>query len=297
MSDLVDDYRKKVVKLLSPVKDEPHSRLAEVLCLPSSHPEVLLQVTDGPSGCTFRLVTCTSSLWYSLSEPGRWPGRAEESALVPPKRAARFWAVIDALNPQAIGDSAAVGLDGMFTQCSWRRGEASVSFEAWSPAPDSRHGTFIRRIYDLAWELAQERASVERLEQIHGYLHIGLPVRQIVGKVRCLRIFGRLSSRDEDQLRSHFASLPREEPVVVDMTNFDGMGTFLYPAFVEFASGRRVAWALSSTARRQVESMGLNEPELFDRAEDAVEWTVRTGARRASDSADPSDHGQDSSPT
>ena len=295
MNDMLDDYRKRVVKWLSPGVGDSPTRLAEVLCLPSFHPEALLRVADGPSGTTFRLAAFTSSLWHS--EPGRRPGRTEESVLMSPKRAARFWDALDALDPSTIRDSNVLGVDGMLIRCSWRRGEASVSFEAWSPEPDSRHGTFIRRMYDLAWELAQERASVERLEQIHGYLHIGLPVRQIVGKVRCLRIFGRLSSRDGDQLRSHFASLPREEPVVVDMTNFDGMGTLLYPAFVEFASGRRVAWALSSTARRQVESMGLNEPELFDRAEDAVEWMVRTGARRVSDSADPSDHGQDSSPT
>src|SRR5262249_31809088 len=155
----------------------------EVLCLPSFHPEVLLQVADGPSGTTFRLATCTSSLWHSLMEPGRWPGRTEESAVVPPERAARFWATLDALDPQAVRDSAAVGLDGMSTRCSWRRGEAMTSFEAWSPAPDSRHGAFIRQVYDLGWEPVRERLSIERLEQLHGYLGLGLPVRRIVGEV------------------------------------------------------------------------------------------------------------------
>src|SRR5205085_10583472 len=101
-----------------------------------------------------------------------------------------------------------------------------------------------------------------------------------------LRIFGSLSSSHRKALRSLFSSLPSEEPLVVDMTNFDGMGTLLYPAFVEFAtSGRRLAWAASSSARRHAESMGLAQPHVFDRVEDAVEWVAQTSRQHGSDTA------------
>ncbi len=60
----------------------------------------------------------------------------------------------------------------------------------------------------------------------------------------------------------------------MDMTNLDGMDTLLYPAFVEFASGRRLAWAVSDAARRHNESLGLARPQLFERVEDASGWVA-----------------------
>jgi anti-anti-sigma regulatory factor len=92
----------------------------------------------------------------------------------------------------------------------------------------------------------------------------------IGGRVKCLRIFGSLSSSKEMALRSLLSTLPKDEPLIVDMTNFDGMGTLLYPAFVEFASSRRfLSWAVSPSARRHVESMGLANLRIFDTTEDA----------------------------
>ena len=275
MSEMLDDYRNRVVKRLSSEEDATPSRLAEALCLPSFHPEVLLRVAEWSNGTTFHLATFTSSLWYS--ELGKEPSRMDEAIHVVPERAICFWDSIEGLSPQTIRDEKTIGVDGMLTYARWRRGEVTSSFEAWSPSPDSQQGKFIRRIYDLGWQLVRERVSIERLEQLHGYLRLGLPVRLIEGKVRCLRLFGGLSSSDEDDLRSCFAWLPSGEPLVMDMTNFDGMGTLLYPAFVEFASGRRVlAWAVSGAARRHIASMGLGQSQFFERVEDAMEWVART---------------------
>jgi hypothetical protein len=271
---MLDEYCNRVVKRLSSGEGATPSRLADALCLPSFHPEVLLRVSEVTTGTTFRLATFTSSLWYS--ESGQEPGKVDEAIHVPPERAARFWDTIGELNPQTIRDGTTIGVDGMSARASWRQGKVTSSFEAWSPSPDSRHGKFIRRIYDLGWQVVRERVSIERLEQLHADLRLGLPARLIEGKVRCLRIFGSLSSSDEDDLRSFFAALPSGEPMVMDMTNFDSMGALLYPAFLEFASERRsLAWAVSEMARRHVDSMGLVQPQFFERAEDAMQWVAR----------------------
>ena len=286
MSEMLDDYRNRVVGRLSSEEDATPSRLAEALCLPSFHPEVLLRVAEWSNGTTFHLATFTSSLWYS--EPGQEPSRMDEAIHVVPERAARFWDSIEGLSPQTIRDEKTIGVDGMLTFARWRRGEVTSSFEAWSPSPDSQPGRFIRRIYDLAWELVRGRLSIERLEQLHIYLHLGLPLRMIEGGVRCLRIFGALSASERKSLRSLFATLPGEEPLVVDMTNFDGMGTILYPTFVEFASRRGLlAWAASVPARRHLEAMGLVRPQIFDRAEDAVGWIATLSRRHGSDTTSP----------
>lgn len=277
MSDFLDDYRKRVRGHLSSSEVDPPSCSTEVLCLPSFHPETLLRVTATPSGTTFRLLTFTASLWYSqYSEGGKKPERLEEAVHVPQVQADRFWRSVDELNPKMIRDQSSIGLDGISIVASWNSGEAAVSFEAWSPSPESRPGRFLGLIYDLGWQVVKEHVSIERLEQLHGYLRAGLPVRMVKGAVKCLRIFGSLSSTEETALRSLFSSLLNDDPIIVDMTNFDGMGTLLHPAFVEFSSSRpQLVWAASGSVSRLIESLGLVHSQVFDRTEDAVEWLAQ----------------------
>jgi hypothetical protein len=282
MHDHVNDYRTQARHRLAWEPSEPFSRSAQVLLLPSFHPEVLLRVGEGPTGTTLCLSTFTSSLWLSLYSPTRVrPERRVEAVQVPPERAARFWSALEEVKPQLLRDVPRVGYDGMILNASYQRGD-STSFAAWSaaPAPQSVIGRFVRVIYDLAWDVVKEPVGIERLEQLHAYLGIGLPARVIEGRVKCLRIFGVLALREQKALRALFSSLPAEEPIVVDLTNLDRMGTLLYPDFVAFASGRPLlAWAVSRHARRQLEAMDLDQPQIFDRTEDAVASVLqRAGA-------------------
>jgi hypothetical protein len=241
---------------------------------------VLVRVGEGPTGTALRLSTFTSSLWLSLYSPTRaLPERREEAAQIAPERAARFWSSLEDVKPERLRNVPRLGLDRMILCASYRRGE-HPSFTAWgpTPAPEALIGKFVRPIYDLAWDVVKEQLGIERLEQLHAYLQIGLPARIIAGEgpVKCLRIFGRLAIGEQKALRSLFASLPAEAPLVVDLTNLDRMGTLLYPDFVAFASGRPLlAWAVSRHARRQVEAMSLDQPRLFDRTEDAVAWVLQ----------------------
>jgi hypothetical protein len=278
----MNDYRVQARRRLVLEPSAPLLRAARVLLLPSFHPEVFLQVSEGPTGTTLCLSTFTSSLWLSLYSLTRArPERREEEAQVPPERAARFWTALEEVKPELLQDVPRVGYDGMILNASYQRGD-NTSFDAWSaaPAPQSRIGRFVRPIYDLAWDVVKEPVGIERLEQLHAYLRIGLPARVIEGRVKCLRIFGVLAIREQKALRALFSSLPAEEPLVVDLTNLDRMGTLLYPEFVAFASGRPLlAWAVSRHARRQLEDMHLDQPQIFDRTEDAVASVLqRSGA-------------------
>jgi hypothetical protein len=278
MMKYVGDYVLRVQVGLAQEEFTPFYRLAEALCLPSFHPETLLRVTGGPAGTSIGMVTFGSSLWYS--ETGRAPTRCEETAGVPLEQAARFWDEIEAVMPEAVRERKGIGLDGMTVKAAYRRGDTLESFEAWSPGPASSSGKFVHLLYDLAWDRLTERICIERLEQLHGYLNLGLPARFIDGDVRCLRIFGSLSSYDRKELKSLLDSLRNDEPLVLDMTNFEGMGTVLYPIFIEFASQRCLsAWACSNSARRHIESMGLTSAHIFGDTKDAIAWVKRVAAR------------------
>lgn len=276
MTDFIDQYRQRARKRLSRKESEPVVRMAEVLCFPSFHAETLLRVTESPNGTAFRLSTFSSSLWYS--EDGKEPRRFQETVEVSPDQAGRFWESMTALDPASLCPKKALGLDGMSISATYRDGEAESQFETWCPAPESPEGQYVGLIYRLAWEVVQADTSIERLEHLHGYLRLGLPARVIDGELKCLRLFGSLSSSDEPALRRTFESIDGDKPLLVDMTNFHGMGTLLYPAFVDFASGRtHLVWAVSKSARQHIDSMGINEQVLFDSVADAVEWIRKQG--------------------
>lgn len=68
-----------------------------------------------------------------------------------------------------------------------------------------------------------------------------------------------------------FSTIPRNEPLVVDMSNFDGMGTLLYPIFAEFAGSHdRLAWVASPNAERQLAEIGVNGQTIFPSVEKAA---------------------------
>jgi hypothetical protein len=278
MDDLIEQYVAIVRKRLSRQESDVVVRTAEALCLPSFHPEALLQATQGPRGAAFRFTTFTASLWYAGQAvgSGKTPGRVQEVAVVQPEIASRFWDAVDALKPHTIQTSRAIGVDGMAVHVTYQDGEAESCFETWSPDSASSGGRFVHLIYDLAWEVLKERVSIERLEQLFGYLRPDLPARLIPGDVQSLRLFGSLASYHQQELVRLFDRLPGEDPLVIDMTNFDGMGTLLYPTFVRFAAARRLlAWACSQNARRHVESMRVPKSQVFDDTASAIEWVKR----------------------
>lgn len=277
MADITHQYQQLVSEKLRQTVSGQVVRKAEVLCFPSFHAETFLRVAETSDGTTFHQSTFSSSFW-------RWyldcrandfevPTQFQETIAVPFEQADAFWKLMTSLNPASVRPKKVLGLDGMSIIAAYQDWAAESEFESWSPDPTSPEGEYLGLIYRLGWEVLRNETSIERLEGLHGYLRLGLSARIIPGEVKCLRLFGSLTSSDERALRKVFESLPKEEPLLVDMTNFDGMGTLLFPAFVDFSSGHnQLAWAVSKDARRYIEAMKMQEPVLFDTVAEATRW-------------------------
>jgi hypothetical protein len=178
-------------------------------------------------------------------------------------RSVDFWQQVEDLQPQSIGDAKTIGCDGMSADAAYCTTSVGHSFSAWSPRRDTPQGRFLHLLYGLAWDLLHDDTSIERLEQLHGYLELGLSARVIDDVPRRLRLFGSFSSGNEEALHECFSKFPSEEPIVIDMTNFDGMGTILYPLIAKFAnSQKRLAWVGSPNAVRQLKELGINEESI-----------------------------------
>jgi len=258
------------------------------LYLPSFHPEALITVAIAPDGTgEVSIASFDRNLWYALGERQR---RGPASGKAPPSMPVR-WEEFGGLRRglsgellraaadlEVAGGERRHGLDGMRLVGEIRPGAGAEPrrFDAWSPHPGDKLHTYFAALHRVATDVLWADRAVRRLEQLHGYLRLGLPVRDLGGKPRRIRIFGALSSRDEGALRELFGALRRDVPMIVDMGNFDGMGTALYPVFQDFmARPGPILWIASDRARGHLRDIGVVDSQIVEDVAEALARLAR----------------------
>jgi hypothetical protein len=250
-------------------EEERHGGAARVLFLPSFHPEVCLTIEQDGDEALLSLVTLARASLDGLGGPNRW----EEMQVVPAERLAAFLRAVAALRPQDQRSSLGGGRDGLLAFCQHRSPAGSIhQFESWHDDPEHPRARFVREVYQLAVELLHEEPSQQCLESLHGYLGQGLPVKHLPGRPYVVRIFGRLTASNRSALEASLAEVPPEVPLLLDLSNLDGMGTLLHPAFRDLL--RRVAptvcWAPGDQARIQLAAIGVPAGAIFATREEAL---------------------------
>jgi hypothetical protein len=225
---------------------------------PSFHPETEIEVLLGDEGEFVRVHSADLSEQVPLSV----------------EQGVSFLEAMDALAPGSIPDGWEGGIDGCTFSCSVQDERGRVHrFSAWCPRPERspQQHAFISLIHRLAWDAAREPGTVARVEQLFGYFNDSLPARVFEGEPLRIRIFGRLSSTHSKQLDALFASVPPAVPVLVDMTNFEGMGTLLLPRFRHFHErDGQTAWLVNATASHYLREAGIPAESLFRDIESAM---------------------------
>lgn len=195
-----------------------------------------------------------------------------ETSDIPHARGLRLLEELTALEPLGIPDDSKLGCDGIILEGLVQDEQSNHRFIAWSPGPETaprQHG-FVLALLRLAMDVAREPGTVEYLEQVFGYVDKGLPVKVFDETPRRIRLFGSLSSTDEKALQSLLDSVDPGEPVLMDLSNLEGMGTALHPLFTRFhARPGRTAWRVSTPAERHLRAAGIPEDCLFETLERA----------------------------
>jgi hypothetical protein len=209
------------------------------------------------------------------SEPSRW----EETQQARPLLITDFLSQVDELQPESISDLELVMMDGMRVQGEYSNVSGQHNTFQATLIVDSEQHQFSRAVFQLATEVLKEEKSIRILEGIHGYLGLGLPAKNLGGNPYCVRIFGILNSSDQENLQQFLDELPESTPLLVDMSNFDRMGTLLYPIFQQFMRRRQAApttwWTPSNEARRNLQALGVPSSSIFETREAALAGLCR----------------------
>jgi hypothetical protein len=271
------DYRPStVLAALGVQSSKAGGEIYRALYMPSFHPEVCITVMFGEGTGTITMTSFDTSLWYYLLKredrhqgsgtetpvPQRWETMGELSA----RRAARFRDImLETEERLSSGTPASMGLDGMPVLGELSRAGRSSRFKDWSPKPGTPFHAFFAVFHDLASEALRDTRSQLRLEQLYGYLGLGLPVKDLGGLPRHVRFFGSLSTDYRAALIEFLRGLPPDEPMLIDMTNFESMGTGLYPDFQPLcARAGRTAWVATKEARHHLLGMRVPASVIFD---------------------------------
>lgn len=161
----------------------------------------------------------------------------------------------------------ALGLDGIALRGEIADAGGTLSFAAWSPtaAREGAPHAFFAALHGIATASADDEAARVLFEQLHGYLDLGLPARDLGGSPRCVRLFGRLSAPASPALVAWVEALVTDEALVLDLGNFEGMGTALHPLFRALAARPgRTAWCASEPARIHLDALRVPRAAVFD---------------------------------
>jgi hypothetical protein len=254
-------------------------RAARVLFRPAFHPECALTAVEVDGLTTVSLHTARTNLWYwwgsleetSASRPSP-PVLWRDSADAALEQAHAFWSEIEALEFDSTG-SEMLGVDGMTVNGVLFAGETTAEFETWSPDPPTPEHRFAAALWSLADSCLREDVTVRLLEQLHRYLGLGAPVKLARGPFTTVRLFGGLSTHDESTLRATFGEVTPNEPLLMDLSNVDGMGTLLHEVFSAVAKRPGVtAWIASEGALPHVQAIGVPPSTVFADRDQAEAW-------------------------
>ncbi|WPB73673.1 hypothetical protein KYC5002_32085 [Archangium violaceum] len=261
VEDGLDDPAIAHVRSLLRAHRDAHSEAARywISFHPSFHEGGCILVTLGPGES---LVSVASRAHH-------------ETVPVPDERGLRFLEELAAIDPLGVPGENQIGLDGISLTCLVEERQGRREFSTWSPDPKQyprEHG-FVWAVYQLAMDAARGPATWRFLEEMFGYLNNNderLPVKHFDEVPRRIRLFGSLSSMKEKALDTLFASVSPDEPLLMDLSNLERMGTLLYPRFAHFhARPGRTAWWVSAPAARHLLGAGIPRSHLHDTLEAA----------------------------
>lgn len=159
--------------------------------------------------------------------------------------------------------------DGIKVSATYSKSESQrFSFSARSPTREDDPAEFavIKALFDVIDKTNMLSSTMVCIEQLRSYFpDLGLPVKVYGGYPYRVRFFGSLSTIDEPALRDLIVSLPADVPLLIDMSNFEGMGTALYIHFQGLLMrNKNIRWIASKPARKQLLEIGVAEKDIQD---------------------------------
>jgi hypothetical protein len=190
----------------------------------------------------------------------------DDSTSLSPADLTFFFAKLDSLSVRKLGTSDyPPGMDGITVYTTISQGSTQHKFKSWSPrkhrAPQEHK--LIEAVLGLSRRKFTALKEQEYFESLEQYFDFGLPCKITSTDPFEVRIYGMLSSDEEQALTKFIHQLPNDRHVLIDMSNFRGMGTMFYPLFKNLLTRNpRIVWVASKWSRKQLQEIGVPDARI-----------------------------------
>lgn len=177
------------------------------------------------------------------------------------------------------------GTDGITVYNNITLDTSRNEFKFWSPRRNRnpQEHKLVEAILGLSRRKFATLKQQEYFESLEQYFDFGLPCKIISNRPFEVRIYGCLSANEEQELNTFVHGLPIDKPILIDMTNFNGMGTMFYPLFKGLLKRNPdIVWVTSSKgeALKQVQEIGVPATRIVNRVADGRLLIARLSASR-----------------
>jgi hypothetical protein len=185
----------------------------------------------------------------------------DDSASLSPADLTFFFTKLDSVAVHKLGTSDyPPGTDGITVYNAISQDSTEHKFKFWSPRKDRspQEHKLVEAVLGLSRRKFTAPKEQEYFESLEQYFEFGLPCKITSTHPFEVRIYGSLSSDAEQELTKFIHQLPSDRPILIDMTNFEGMGTMFYPLFRSLLTrNNRVVWVASKWSKKQLVEMEI----------------------------------------
>lgn len=155
-----------------------------------------------------------------------------------------FFHKLGSISLMKMKSNRSMALDGIGVYNMYFQDNRKNQFYFSSPNKGSKEHQIVEAVIGLSQLNLKDTKSQEYLESLEQYFDFGLPCEKINDKPYEVRIYGGLSSNEEQELTNFIQAIPSDRPVLIDMTNFQSMGTMFYPLFRSLIKrNKQLIWA------------------------------------------------------
>jgi hypothetical protein len=153
-------------------------------------------------------------------------------------------------------------LDGITINCIISQDEVERRHEFRCPNKNSNEFLLVDKILELGQKTIKEQVFINYIELLEGYFTGKVPIKFFDENPNRLRIYGSLSTLEKEGLEKMIAKVSNNESLLVDMTNFERMGTLLYESFRPLNNVKDLKFIASECAAEQLKEIGFDKEKI-----------------------------------
>jgi hypothetical protein len=154
------------------------------------------------------------------------------------------------------------GNDGITVQVISELLSGNDTLRFWSPRRNaqSEYYLLLDPIFNIMRAYLEDQSEINYIEHLEQYFDFDFPIKRVSNNPLKYRIYGALSVDDETtkKLDDFIDSVPVDEPVIIDMSNFQSMGTLFYPNFKRLLKrNHNIKWLANEGTYEQLIDIGV----------------------------------------